>query len=131
MVNGFAHTALYTTKFEETLDFYGKAFGATKNGYPHTPRKSCLLKIGKDVLEVFEIPEENKLETGLFKHLAISCTNVDELFEKAVSLGAKPYVEPNDITVSSFDEQGNEIEKKVRMAFVLGPSGEQLELMGE
>ncbi len=127
MINGIAHVALYTTKFDETLTFYQTVLGARKAGYPHTAARSCLLQLGDSVLEVFE---SDVLPDGLFKHIALSCDNVDELYGKLVAAGATPHAEPKDLVLSSFDEDGRETEKMVRIAFVKGPSGEQIELMG-
>jgi len=127
MIHGFAHVALYTTKFDETLQFYQSVFGARKIGYPHTPNRGCLLQIGMSVLEVFE---SIQMPDGLFKHIAISCDDVDCVFAQALTAGATAHVEPKDIILSLCDDDGPESEKTVRIAFVKGPSGEQIELMG-
>lgn len=127
MKYGIAHVALYTSRFDDTIAFYEKLFDARKTGYPHTAARSCLLQIGNDVLELFESPE---LGDGLFKHIAITCDDVDATYEKALACGAVSHVPPKDLVLSEFDEAGTEKERGARIAFVRGLAGEQIELLG-
>lgn len=122
MVKGFAHIALYTKIFENTIQFYQDVFDAEILGFFETAVRGCWLAIGDDILEIFESGENSD---GSFKHIAIACDNTDELFHKALKYGAAPHIYPKDITLN--------LEKTVnaRIAFVKGLSGEQIELFEE
>lgn len=119
MVNGFAHIALYTDRFEETIAFYINAFGAVSLGRFMTDKRGCWLKIGSDILEIFE---SGHMGDGAFKHIAIACDDADLLFEKAISCGAAPHVMPKDIHLELTEPVS------ARIAFVRGINGEQIEL---
>lgn len=117
-----AHVALYTPAFEQTLRFYEAVFGAKNLGLFKTDRRGCWLSLEGDILEVFE---SQALGSGVWKHIAIACRDVDAVYQKALEHGAKAYVAPKSLFL--------ELEKPVqaRIAFVIGPSGEQIELFGE
>lgn len=120
MIKSFAHVALYTDKFEETIEFYKNAFNAMELGYFETDRRATWLGIGEDILEIFEsnpLPSE-----GSFKHIAFMCDSVDETYNYALNHGALPYVEPKDICLDLNEKQ------ELRIAFVKGINGEQIEL---
>lgn len=119
MVKGFAHIALYTDCFEETIGFYQRAFDAKLMGTFEVGTRGCWLDIGGDILEVFEGGEN---ADGHFKHFAVACDDVDALYAKALSCGAAPHTEPKDIELP-LDEP-----LAARIAFVKGPNGEQIEL---
>lgn len=123
MINGIAHTALYTDRFEETVSFYKQAFDAVELGYFRTSRRGTWLKLGESIIEIFEV--EERLPEGAFRHIALSCDSVDDSYAKAIECGAAPYSEPHDITLD-LDEK-----KSIRIAFVKGVSGEQIELCKE
>lgn len=122
MIKGIAHIALYTNKFKDTIRFYKDAFHAKELGIFQTDRRGAWLQIGTDILEIFESEE---LSEGSFKHIAIACECVDEAYQKALEVGAITHVEPKDICL--------ELEKKreLRIAFVKGINGEQIELCEE
>lgn len=121
MVNGIAHVALYTDCFDKSVEFYRNVFDAEEAGHPNTPRRGIFLNLGKDILEIFE---SEKMSEGMFKHIALSVSDVDGLYSKALSLGAEAFVEPKDIVLTL-----PEGDKTLRMAFIKGPSGEQIELL--
>lgn len=114
-----AHVALYTPAFEQTLRFYEEVFGAKSLGQFQTDRQGCWLSLEGDILEVFESPARGD---GAWKHIAIACQNVDAVYQKALEHGAKAHVEPKNISL--------ELEQplRARIAFLIGPSGEQIEL---
>lgn len=119
MVKGFAHVALYTDCFEETVKFYETVFDAKSLGAFETFHKGTWLDLNGDILEIFS---EVKLGDGLFKHIAISCTDLDALYEKALANGASAVTAPKDVSLP-LNERVN-----ARIAFVAGPAGEQIEL---
>lgn len=114
-----AHVALYTPAFEQTIGFYEEVFGAKNLGYFKTDKRGCWLSLEGDILEVFE---SQALGDGAWKHIAVACQNVDAVYQKALEHGAKAYVEPKSVNL--------ELEKPIRarIAFIIGPGGEQIEL---
>ena len=118
-VNGFAHCALYTPHLEEAVKFYEEVFGARNLGFFEASTRGCWLKLGEDILEIFFSEE---LGTGCFKHIAIACDDVDAFYEKAMAYGCESLVEPKNATLALTDPVN------VRLAFVRGVSGEEIEL---
>ena len=118
-VNGFAHCALYTPHLEEAVKFYEEVFGAKNLGYFQASTRGCWLQLGDDILEIFFSEE---LGTGCFKHIAITCDDVDAFFAKAIAYGCESLVEPKDAALALTDPVN------VRLAFVRGVSGEEIEL---
>ena len=118
-VKGFAHCALYTPHLEKAAAFYEEVFGAKNLGYFEASTRGCWLQLGEDILEIFFSEE---LGTGCFKHIAIACDDVDALYEKAMAYGCESLVEPKDATLALTDPVN------VRLAFVRGVSGEEIEL---
>lgn len=117
-----AHVALYTPAFEQTVRFYEGVFDAKNLGLFKTDRRGCWLSLDGDILEVFESPARGD---GAWKHMAIACRDVDAVYQKALEHGAKAYVAPKSLSL--------ELEQplRARIAFVIGPSGEQIELFGQ
>ena len=119
MVKGFAHCALYVPRLEETMQFYMDVFDAKNLGYFQASSRGCWLQLGEDILEIFE---SDALGTGSFKHIAIACDDVDALYERALAHGGGALVEPKDAVL------GLNEPVRVRLAFVTGRSGEEIEL---
>ncbi len=120
MIYGYAHSALYTDLFEETISFYERAFGAVSCGQFMTDVRGVWLKIGDSILEIFE--SEKLPSEGAFKHIAFMCDSVDAMYEQAVKAGASPHVLPKDVCLEM------DVPQKLRIAFVKGINGEQIEL---
>ena len=119
MVKGFAHCALYVPGLEQTVQFYENAFGARNLGFFQASTRGCWLRLGKDILEIFESED---LGTGCFKHVAIACDDVDALYDRALAFGAGVLVEPKDAVLELAEPV------KARLAFVTGINGEEIEL---
>ena len=119
MVKGFAHCALYVPRLEETVQFYVDVFGAENMGYFQASSRGCWLRIGADILEIFQSEE---LGAGCFKHIAIACDDVDALYERALAFGGGALVAPKNAVLELTEPV------KARLAFVTGINGEQIEL---
>jgi len=119
MVKGIAHCALYVSRMEETVQYYINVFGAENLGYFQASSRGCWLKLGEDVLEIFH---SDDLGTGCFKHIAIACDDVDSLYNRALEYGGTSLVEPKNAVIGLKDPVN------VRLAFVTGINGEQIEL---
>ena len=118
-IQGFAHCGLYVPRLEETVRFYENVFDAENLGYFEASSRGCWLKIGKDILEIFHSED---LGTGCFKHIAIACDDVDALYDRALSFGAGEMIAPKDAVLALNEPV------KVRLAFVTGINGEEIEL---
>lgn len=119
-ISGIAHVALYTSKFEESIEFYEKAFGAISLGVFMTSRRGCWLQMGDSVLEIFE--SEDFPPQGSFKHFAIQCNNVEEAYAKALEAGGNELVQPKEVALNMIEP------KRLKIAFVTGVNGEEIEL---
>lgn len=117
---GIAHIGLYTEQFEESIKFYQDAFFAKNLGCFKTSRRGCWLQIGDSILEIFE--SESFPAQGCFKHFAITVKDLEEAYQHALSVGAKPLVEPKEIVLDLEEKQ------KLKIAFVTGVNGEEIEL---
>ena len=118
-VKGIAHCALYIPRLEETVQFYTDVFGAKNLGWFQASSRGCWLQIGEDILEIFE---SEALGTCCFKHIAIACDDVDELYARAIVHGGAPLIAPKEAVL------GLNEPVSVRLAFVTGINGEQIEL---
>jgi len=119
MVKGFAHCALYVPRLEETVQFYVDVFGAENMGYFQASSRGCWLRLGEDILEIFE---SDDLGIGCFKHIAIACDDVDALHTRAIAHGGASLVEPKEAIL------GLKEPVRARLSFVTGINGEQIEL---
>lgn len=119
MVHGFAHCALYTPDPERAVQFYTDVFDAENLGWFQASTRGCWLRIGRDILEIFQSEE---LGTGCFKHIAIACDDVDALYERSLAHGGQPLVAPKEAHL------GLKEPVSARLAFVTGACGEQIEL---
>ena len=118
-IKGFAHCALYVPRLEETVKFYMDVFGAENLGYFEASTRGCWLRIGEDILEIFCSED---LGTGCFRHIAIACDDVDALYERALAFGGGEMIAPKDAVLALKEPV------KVRLAFVTGINGEEIEL---
>lgn len=119
------HIALYTDHFNETVKFYKDVFQCYPRGFFKKDGKDgCMLYLNEHIiLEIFE--KDNALDAGCFNHIAIGCEDVDDLYERALAYGAKPYQEPRDIII------GLEKPMCARIAFIIGKANEKIELFKE
>ena len=58
--------------------------------------------------------------------MAFAVENVDEAYERALAAGAKPLIAPKDMPLESSPKRIT-----LRLAFVEGPDGEQIEFCKE
>lgn len=122
MIKGFAHLAIYTNCFDDTLTFYENALEAENLGCFYTDKRGAWLKMGNFILEVFE---SEAMPEGSFKHVALFCDNVEDSMEKAVKYGATVHMQPKDIVLDLKEK------KALHIAFIKGINGEQIELCQE
>jgi glyoxylase I family protein len=123
---GFHHIAIRARDFDATLKFYADGLGCVKAfGWGEGDSRAAMLDTGDgNYIEVFsggkraagEDPPE-----GALLHYALRVADADASFASAVAAGARPTVEPKDVTI-----QGDR-PVTVRIAFCLGLDGETIE----
>lgn len=120
---GFAHMAIAARDFEKSLAFY-EALGLilyTQWGQPGS--RIALLDIGDGgKVELFEKPDMDMSGQNAFVHLAFAVQNVEDAYQTALRAGAQPVKPPVEMPLEA---RPNRI--TLRVAFVKGPAGEELE----
>lgn len=123
----FFHTALSVKNLEESEKFYETLLGFKRTTYGERPEIGIKFIMMKDEngmgLELFEHTTPQHLTDDLMdfsqnglKHIAFEVENVDELVEKAVTLGA---------TIKWPPQKGVTV---ARLAFILDPNNIPIEL---
>ena len=126
---GYAHIAVASNDFDKSLAFY-QALGMTVyTEWGEGDKHIALLDMGNGaLLELFCKPTLNTeksagLEDGAqFMHFAFSADDVDEAYRVALAAGATSLIAPKDAPLDS-----HPIPLTLRVAFVKGPCGEELE----
>ena len=126
---GYAHMAIAAKDFDKSLTFY-KALGMNVyTQWGEGDSRIALLDMGDgSLVELFAKPALNTekvagVEDGNpFLHFAFSAQNVDEAYRIALEAGATPLKPPYEIPLDS-----HPLRLTLRVAFVKGPSGEELE----
>ena len=126
---GYAHMAIAAKDFDKSLAFY-KALGMrVYTQWGERDSRIALLDTGNgDLVELFAKPDLNtdkaasSAEGNPFLHFAFSAQNVDEAYRIALEVGATPLKPPAEMPLRS-----HPVCLTLRIAFVKGPSGEELE----
>ena len=125
----YAHMAIAAKDFDKSLAFY-KALGMTVyTAWGEGDSRIALLDTGDgSLVELFAKPNLNTdkaagMEDGNpFLHFAFAAQNVDEAYRIALEAGATPLSPPAELPLPS-----SPLRLTLRIAFVKGPSGEELE----
>lgn len=126
---GYAHMAIAAKDFDKSLAFY-RALGLTVyTQWGEGDSRIALLDMGDgSLIELFSKPTLSTdrvagLEDGNpFLHFAFSAQNVDEAYRIALEAGATSVKPPYEAPLDS-----HPLRLTLRVAFVRGPSGEELE----
>ena len=126
---GYAHMAIAAKDFDKSLTFY-KALGMkVYTQWGEGDSRIALLDTGNgDLIELFAKPDLNTDKAATtadgnpFLHFAFSAQNVDEAYRIALEAGATPLKPPAELPL-----RAHPISLTLRIAFVKGPSGEELE----
>ncbi len=125
---GYAHIAIAAVDFDKSLAFY-RALGlqiytqwGEKTATADT--RIALLDMGDgSLVELFAKPDLAAGNGGSpYLHFAFSVQNVDEAYRIALEAGATPLKPPAEMPLDS-----HPLRMTLRIAFVKGPSGEELE----
>ena len=120
---GFHHIGLKYSDLERSLCFY-KALGLTEVvRWGDVENEIVMLELNDGGrIELLPNGGEEYSAKGKWLHFAIKTDNVDEMYEKALAAGATPKVAPKTVPLNSTPEKIS-----IRVAFVYGPDGEEVE----
>ncbi|MBR0442812.1 MAG: VOC family protein [Clostridia bacterium] len=128
-IKGVHHIAIKAKgfeKFERLLGFYHEILGmpiVRQWGTPEAP--VVMVDTGAGKLELFaNAPDE--LGDGALRHLAFAVENVDDCIEAVRAAGYQVTIEPKDMMLGTAEHP-----YPVRLAFCIGPVGEQVEFFTE
>ena len=124
MITGIHHISLKCgtkEEFDKAKDFYLNMLGfSVKREWP----EGIMIDCGSVLLEIFCNGEGIKTK-GAIRHAAYATDDVDGIIARVRSAGYKVFIEPNDIVIPSVPEC------RARMAFCIGPLGEEIEFFQE
>lgn len=120
----FHHIGLKCKDLDKSIDFYSNVLGMKKYAaWGEGDERIQMLSIGDGgIFELFAGGGDAYADNGKWIHLAMEADNVDEAFEIAVKGGAEPLIYPKSVPFASEPER-----MTIRIAFVKGPDGEELE----
>ena len=126
---GYAHMAIAAKDFDKSLAFYQSLGLKVYTQWGEGDTRIALLDMGDgSLIELFAKPALNTAqiagvtEGNPFLHFAFSAQNVDEAYRIALEAGATPLKPPYEVPLDS-----HPLRLTLRVAFVIGPSGEELE----
>ncbi len=125
---GYAHIAIAAKDFDKSLAFYKalglKIYTAWGERTAAADTRIALLDMGDgSLVELFAKPDLVGDGAGSpYLHFAFAVQNVDEAYRIALEAGATPLKPPAEMPLDSAP-----LRMTLRIAFVKGPSGEELE----
>jgi len=120
--HGIHHICVGVKDYDASVKFYKEVLGLKEAfSWGEGKGRGILIDTGYgSCIEMFaEKPDEYECQ-GSIRHLALRTSGIDEAIEKLRAAGFKVTIEPKDILLG-----GNML---VRIAFIVGPGGEQIEL---
>lgn len=118
MVTGIHHVSLKCapgSEFEKTLSFYQGLLGLSVD---RQWDGGIMLDTGNGIVEIFTNAKDHP-GMGAWRHVALEVDEVDDLVASIREAGYAVTVEPKDIDLVGL---------QARIAFVVGPLGEEIEL---
>ena len=128
MILGIHHVALKccgTAEFEKTVAFYRAVLGIpVLRTWGAGTAAGAMLQTGSGIIEIFA-SAESRLEQGAVRHFALATDDVDSAVRAVRAAGYAITVEPKDLVIPAQPPY------PVRIAFFIGPVGEEVELFQE
>lgn len=124
---GFHHIGLKYADLQKSLDFY-RALGLTEVvRWGDVGNEIVMLKMSDGGrIELLPNGGDEYSAKGKWLHFAMKTEDVDGMYEKALAAGATPKVAPKTVPLDSSPEKIS-----IRVAFVFGPDGEEVEFFKE
>lgn len=128
LIKGVHHIALKchgVEEFEKTIGFYRDVLGMEViRSWGEGAGSGMMLSTGNSLMEIFA-NAENDLPQGAIRHFALATDDVDACVEAIKKAGYEVFIEPKNIEISS------DPVFPARIAFCIGPVGEEIELFCE
>ena len=125
-ITGVHHIAIRATDFDRTMRFYNDTLGlATKASWTRDTGRAALVEIASgSYMEIFERAPTEYSGTAPILHFCFRTDDVDGMTERARAAGHRVITEPLSLDIDTSIGP-----MKLRLAFVEGPDGEEIELM--
>ena len=128
-INGIHHVAIKANgleKFNELIEFYNgilkmpvvRIFGDESSPI-------AMINTGAGLLELFADAKVD-MPTGIFQHIALATSSVDDCINAVRNKGYKITTEPCNMMLGTAEQP-----YPVRLAFCIGPVGEEVEFFTE
>jgi glyoxylase I family protein len=128
LITGIHHVAMKCCgqeEFQKTLAFYQDVLGLpVLRRWGSGKDEVAMLDCGGGLIEIFADGEES-LPQGVIRHFALAVSDVDAVVEKVAAAGFVITRAPEDVDIES------DPVCPVRIAFCLGPLGEEIEFFHE
>ena len=129
LISGVHHIALRckgVDEFDKTVRFYSETLGMDiVRCWGEGSGSGIMLDTGDgSLMEIFADADE-KLPQGAIRHFALRASDVDAVVKAVCDAGYEITMEPNDIVIES------EVPFPARIAFAIGPAGEEIEFFCE
>lgn len=120
---GFHHIGLKAASLEKSLRFYTALGMKEIVRWGEGEKEIVMLDLGDGGrIELFANGGDAYAEEGKWVHFAVCVDDVDEAYRIALEAGGLPHIAPKTVPLDSRPEKIS-----IRIAFVKGPDGEQLE----
>ena len=127
MKTEFHHVGLKYTDIEASLRFYTALGLRERVRWGDVGDEIVMLEMSDGgVIELLPCRGEEFSANGKYIHFAISVADVDEAYNTALNAGAESITAPKTVPL-----QSNPRQMSIRVAFVKGPDGEELEFFKE
>jgi len=125
LINGVHHIALKTLpeNFDRTVAFYTEILEmSVARSWGEGDRRGIMIDTGDGtVMEITSNGDGVAADGAAIKHFALNTTQVDEVVRKVREAGYQITVEPTDACIPC------ETPYNIRIAFCIGPVGEEIE----
>ncbi len=120
---GFHHIGLKAADFERSRAFYTALGMKEVVSWGGGENRITMFDLGNgDRIELFASGGDEYSANGKWIHFAMTVEDVDAAYAHALSVGALPMTPPKTVDLDS-----TPMKISIRIAFVYGPDGEQLE----
>ena len=124
---GFHHIGLKASDFDASRAFYAALGMREVLSWGEGERAITMFDVGDGgMIEIFANGGEEYSANGKWSHLALHVADVDAAFDTALAAGATVVTPPKTVELQSRPRLAT-----IRVAFVAGPDGEQIEFFRE
>ncbi len=127
LIEGIHHVCIKCSskELDKIKHFYGEVLKLpVKRSWGEGEKAGLMFDTGAGLIEVFASAKEH-LPQGAVQHFALATKDVDACIEAVRATGYEITVEPKDVEIAS------EPPFPIRVAFAIGPVGEEIEFFCE